>query len=76
MDITGIEYIKKSIRTHLEDLHLMFLHDAVSIDIEYYNEVNLVLLEAEDRLKIATRNHEKRIKDHFDKYGNPNLTID
>jgi hypothetical protein len=44
---TGIECIQKTIRTSLADLHLMFTHDAVSIDIQYYNDVNLALLEAE-----------------------------
>lgn len=76
MVVSEIEAIKKSIRNHLEDLHLLFTLDAVSIDINYYNEVNLVLLAAEDSLKEATNNHEQRLKAHVEKYGAPKQTVD
>ena len=58
---TGIEFILKTIRTSLADLHLMFTHDAVSVDTQYYNDVNLALLQAETSIYEATKRHEKRI---------------
>lgn len=76
MSIQDIEYIKTSIRNHLADLHILFVHDQVNIDISYYNDVNMVLLAAEDGLKKATRDHEQRLKDHLEKYGNPNNIVD
>lgn len=76
MSVSEIEYIKKSIRIHLMDLHIMITHDQVNMDIAYYNDVTLALLQAEDGLKAATRAHEQRIKDHLDKYGPPNHTVD
>ena len=63
-----IKFIRKGIRTFLADLHLLFTNDAVSIDTEYYNDVNLALLEAESAIDKATVRHEKRIAYHRNKY--------
>lgn len=76
MVVSEIEHIKKSIRVHLMDLHIMITHDQVNMDIAYYNDVTLALLTTEDALKEATRAHEQRIKEHLDKYGPPNHTVD
>jgi len=65
---TGIEYIQKTIRTNLADLHLMFTHDAVSIDTQYYNDVNMALLAAETAINKATKNHEARVAYHMQHY--------
>jgi len=71
-----VEHIKKSIRPHLEDLHLMMTHEQISIDTEYYNEITMALLVAEDGIKRATRRHNERIKAHTLKYGPPNTMVD
>ncbi len=76
MAILEIEYIRKSIRDHLQDVHIILSEKGADIDTQYYNDVTLALLRAEDMIKVATAAHEKRIQDHFDRYGPPNLTVD
>ena len=76
MAVSEIEHIRKSIRMHLMDLHIMITHDQVNMDIAYYNDVTLALLKAEDMLKDASVAHEKRIQEHLKKYGLPNKIVD
>ena len=71
MDVTGIEYIQRSIRNHLEDLHTLFTNDIVNIDLQYLNAVNMALLAAEDEIKKATKEHDKRLAFYVSKYGIP-----
>lgn len=76
MAVSEIKQISKSIRSHLEDLHLMMTHEQISIDTGYYNDVTMALLTAEDMILKANNAHKKRIQDHLDKYGPPNIVVD
>ncbi len=76
MAVHDIKHISRSIRVHLEDLHVMMTEDQVSIDIQYYNDVTLALLNAESLIDIATKAHNKRTADHRKRYGKPNTNVD
>jgi len=54
----------------------MMTEDQVSIDIQYYNDVTLALLNAESLIDIATKAHNKRTADHRKRYGKPNTNVD
>jgi len=64
MNKTGIEYIQRSLRNNMEDLHIMFTHDFVNIDTEFLNAVNMALLIAETAIQKATEEHDQRIAEH------------
>lgn len=76
MALNDIKNIKKSIRTHLEDLHIIISEDGVSIDTQLYNDVTLALLGAESSIDFAIMCHEDRVKQHKEKYGEPNTNVD
>jgi hypothetical protein len=57
-----IAYIQRSIHHHLADLHLLFTHNMLNVDIQCLNEVNMALLAAEDTITKAVCDHVERIK--------------
>jgi len=59
--ITEIDVIKRSIQRHREDLHLMFTNNVLGVETEYYNEINLALLEAEEAFIRADKRHAERL---------------
>ena len=73
MVTNDINFIQKSIQHHLEDLHVLFTHNMLNIDMDFLNEVNMALLAAQDALVIAVDNNDKRFKAHEEKHGNPYL---
>lgn len=71
-----VEIIKRSIRNHLEDLHIIMSEDAVSYDNSLYNMLTMVLLNAESGIEEAEAVYAKSMKVHQEKYGDPNTTVD
>jgi len=60
---TEIECIERTLRRNMEDLHIVFTSDVENIDLEYYNSVQLALLQAEEKIKAATVIHDQKVKD-------------
>jgi len=72
---TEVEFIQRSIRNHLEDLHTLFTNDYTNIDVEYYNEINLALLEAETAIEEATKRHLARMEKAKEYANNTRSTV-
>lgn len=71
-----VEFIKRNIRSNLEDLHIIMSMDAVSYDNNLYNSVTLALLNAESAIEEAEAVYAKAMKAHQEKYGEPNISVD
>lgn len=76
MSLKDIENIEKSIRTHLEDLHIIINEDGASIDTQLYNDVTLALLKAEHAIGSAKILHNMRLVEHKKRYGNPRNNVE
>jgi len=59
--LTEIDVIKRSLRRHLEDLHILFMSDESGVDAEYYNAINLTLLKALEDIDKATNTRDTRL---------------
>lgn len=60
----------------MEDLHIIFVADAVNVDVPLMNDVNLALLNAEVEIDTAIKRHTARLETFSAQYGKPNISVD
>ena len=57
-----IEAMQKAVRESIHDTNVLLVHEQLTVDKEGYHDIQIILLEAETKLKAAAAKYAERRK--------------